>query len=130
LTLRSNDLANSLPLTRETLAKLKLKAKRKGCWYKALKQNERMLLNLTISVVQRVRSFLLVKVVSRLVSKLNQAMESKIYRLMRTKGQTMAQKLSKIAQKWGYKAAKSWITDNKFIQYLTINNISTLIAKT
>lgn len=128
--LNSTSLNNFVPLTRATLTKLKLKAIRKGCWFKTLKQNERMLLNLTISVVQRVRSFLLVKVVSRLVSKLNQAMESKIYRLMRTQGQTMAQKLSIIAQNWGYEAAKSWITDNSFIQYLTINNISALTEKT
>ena len=104
---KSNNLASSFPLTRAALNRLKLKAIRKRCWFKALKRNERMLLNLTISVVQRVRSFLLVKVVSRLVSKLNQAMDSKIYRLMRTKGQKMAQKLSTIVQNWGYNAAKS-----------------------
>ena len=128
--LKSTNLNNSVALTRGALAKIKLKAIRKGCWYKALKQNERMLLNLTISVVQRVRSFLLVKVVSRLVSKLNEAMESRIYRLMRTKGRVLAEQLSKIAQNWGYEAAKSWICDNSFVQYLTINNISALMAKT
>ncbi len=127
---KSNDLTGCFPLTRAALTRLKLKAIRKRCWFNALKRNERMLLNLTISVVQRVRSFLLVKVVSRLVSKLNQALESRIYRLMRTEGQNMAEQLSIIAQNWGYRAAKSWISDNSFIQYLTINNISALMAKT
>ncbi|WGM90401.1 MAG: hypothetical protein NUK63_04575 [Candidatus Bathyarchaeum tardum] len=115
--------ASSFPLTRETLIKLKLKAIRKRCWFKALKQNERMLLNLTISVVQRVRSFLLVKVVSGLVSKLCEAMETKIRRLMRTEGKTMAERVSKVAQNWGYRSAQSWANDDSFIQYLTINNI-------
>ncbi|MFZ7136948.1 MAG: hypothetical protein ACOWW1_00800 [archaeon] len=125
----SINLLDSFPLTREALVKLKLKAIRKRCWFKALKQNERVLLNLTISVVQRVRSFLLVKVVSRLVSKLNQAMESKIYQLMRSHGQTMAQKLSEIAQNWGYRAAKSWMRDAGFVQYLTITNTSLFTSK-
>ena len=120
---KSNQLARSLPLTRGTLAKLKLKAVRKGCWFKALKQNERTLLNLTISVVKRVRSFLLAKAVSRLLCKLCDAMESKIYRLMRTEGKSMAENISKIAQNWGHRAAKTWANDNVFIQYLTINNI-------
>ena len=127
---KSSNVASSLPLTRVTLTRLKLKAIRKGCWFKALKRNERMLLNLTISVVQRVRSFLLARAVSRLVSKLNEALESKIFRLMRTQGQKMAENFSKIAQNWGYRAAKSWVNDKGFVQYLTINNILSLSAKT
>ena len=120
---KSSNTTKSLSLTRETLAKLRLKALRKGCWFKALKQNERTLLNLTISIVQRVRSFLLVRAISRLVSKLCEAMESKISRLMRTKGCLLAEHVSKIAQNWGNNVAKKWANDDCFIQYLTINNI-------
>jgi hypothetical protein len=113
----------NFPLTRESLAKLRLKAVRRGCWFRDLKRKERMLLDLTIRVVERVRSFLLAKVVSRLVSILCEAMESRVYRLIRTEGLRMAEELSEIAQSWGYMAAKSWRKDRGFMQYLTVSNL-------
>jgi capsid protein len=106
------------------LARLRLRAVRRGVWFRDLKQNERKLLDLTIRVVQRVHSFILAKLVSRIVSKLCEAMESKILRLMRSEGRSLAEKISKIAEAWGNRAAKSWANDRGFIQYLTINNLS------
>ena len=114
------------PLTREKLAKLRHKARRRGVWFRDLKQNERMLLDLTISVVERVRSFRLANVVSQLVDRLYAAMESRIYRLVRTEGQRMAKELSDIAGGWGYHAAKSWSKDQGLMQCLTINNLGNL----
>ena len=115
--------AKSVPLTREALVKLRLKAVRRGCWFRDLKQNERMLLDLTIRVVEKVHSFLLAKIVSRLVGILCEAMESRIFRLMRTEGLRMAEGLSEIALSWGYLAAKSWAKDRGFMQYLTVSNV-------
>jgi len=113
-------------LTREYLVKLKKKAVRRGCWFRDLKQNERMLLDLTINVVQRVRSFLLAKVLSRLVSRLVEAMESRIVRLMRGEGMRMAEQLSNIGVSWGLKSARTWVRDWGFIQYVTVNNLGVL----
>jgi hypothetical protein len=121
---KSSDDARSVPLTREALAKLRLKAVRRGVWFRDLKQSERKLLSLTIRVVQRVHSFILARLVSRIVGKLCEAMESRILRLMRTEGRTLAEKLSKIGQAWGNRAAKSWAKDSGFIQYLTVSNLS------
>jgi hypothetical protein len=121
---RLSDGARSVPLTREALAKLRLKALRRGVWFRDLKHSERKLLSLTIRVVQRVHSFILAKLVSRIVGKLCEAMESRIFRLMRTEGRTLAEKISKIGQAWGNRAAKSWAKDSGFIQYLTINSLS------
>jgi hypothetical protein len=123
---RSSDGALSVPLTREALARLRLKALRRGIWFRDLKQGERKLLSLTISVVQRVRSFILARLVSRIVGKLCEAMESRVYRLMKTKGRGLAEKLSRIGQLWGNQSARSWTTDQGFIQYLTVNNLSSL----
>ena len=120
---RSVNARSNVPLTRENLAKLKRKAVRRGCWFRDLKRTERMLLDLTIRVVEKVRSFLLAKVVSRLVSILCGAMESRVYRLIRTEGLRMAEELSEIAQSWGYMAAKSWRKDRGFMQYLTVSNL-------
>jgi hypothetical protein len=111
------------PLTRETLVKLKQKAWRRGCWFKDLKQNERMLLDLTIRVVQQVHSFRLAKIVSDLIIRLCEAMGSSIYRLARTEGLHIAKKLSGIATSWGNRAEKRWGKDRGFMQYLVINNL-------
>jgi hypothetical protein len=120
---KSSDGTKSFPLTREALAKLRLKALRRGCWFRDLKREERRLLDLTISVVERVRSFLLAKIVSQLIGKLCEAMESRVFRLMRTEGRSLAENISKICQAWGNRAAKSWAKDAGFIQYLTVSNL-------
>ena len=111
------------PLTREALVKMKLKAMRRGVWFRDLKQSERKLLDLTISVVERVRSFLLAKIVSRLMDKLCEAMESRVFRLMRTEGRRLAEKVASIGEAWGNRAAKFWAKESGFIQYLTITNL-------
>jgi hypothetical protein len=120
---RSSNGSKSVPLTREALAKLKQKALRRGCWFRDLKREERMLLDLTIRVVERVRSFSLASLVSRIVSKLCETMESRIYRLIRIEGRCMVENLSRIAQAWGYKAAKSWVRDRGFMQFLVVSNL-------
>ena len=120
---KSSNCTKSVALTREALVKLRLKALRRGVWFRDLKQSERKLLDLTISVVERVRSFLLAKIVSQLIGKLCEAMESRIFRLMRTEGRSLAQKISKIGEAWGNRAAKFWAKDSGFIQYLTISNL-------
>ena len=115
-----------IPLTREALVRLRLKALRRGIWFRNLKREERKLLELTIRVVEKVRSFILAKIVSRIVGKLCEAMESRVYRLMRCEGRRMAEGLSKIAQKWGYWAAKSWVRDRGFMQFLVVSNLGAL----
>ena len=120
---KSSKRTKSFSLTREALVKTKLKALRRGVWFRDLKQSERKLLDLTISVVKRVRSFLLAKIISRLIDKLCEAMESKVFRLMRTEGRRLAEKVASIGEAWGNRAAKFWAKDHDFIQYLTITNL-------
>ena len=113
----------SFPLTRENLAKLKHKAMRRGLWFRELKQKERMLLDLTVRVVEKVQSFLLAKILSQIVGKLCEAMESRIVRLIRTEGKEMTKRLSELVQSWGYRAAKAWASDVGFMQYLVVNRL-------
>ena len=112
-----------ISLTREALARLRLKALRRGCWFRDLKRSERKLLELTIRVVEKVRSFLLAKIVSRIVGKLCEAMESVVHRLMRTEGRSLAEKLSRIGEAWGNRSAASWANEQGFIQFLTVSNL-------
>ena len=123
---KKSDRDGAVPLTRESLAKLKRRAWRRGVWFRDLKHSERRLLDLTISVVRRVRSFMLARLVSHIVSKLREAMESSIYRLVRTEGREMVERLSKICEAWGNRAARFWVGDRGFMQFLVVNNLSCL----
>lgn len=126
---KSNNDTPSRPLTRESLVKLKYKALRRGIWFRALKHKERALLELTMRVVEKVHSFLLAKILSQIVSKLCESMESRIVRLIRTKGRCMAEKISKTAEGWGNSSAKSWANDQGFMQYLTVSNLCLFTLK-
>jgi hypothetical protein len=120
---KTSDSTQTFALTRESLAKLKLKAVRRGVWFSDLKHEERRLLDLTVRVVQRVHSFLLAKLISKIVEKLFTAMESRVYRLIRTKGRFLAEHLAQIAQSWGNETAKFWAKDKGFVQFLTVTNL-------
>jgi len=115
----------SIPLSREELIRIRAKAIRRGVWFRMLTKSERAQVDLTIRVVQKVRSFLLARVLASLVKKLLDAMESKVLRLMREVGWSLAKKLSSAAQKWGNASATRWAKDPSFTQYLTIMHMNT-----
>jgi len=116
---------------RHELVLLRVKALRRGVWFKVLNRMERGLIDSVIKVVDRVRSTLLAKVLTSVVKKLLTAMESKVTRVMREVGQLLAQKISLIAQSWGNKSAKEWITNKGFVQYLAVTVMNTpLLFKT
>ena len=102
------------------LTGIRRKATRRGVWFHALTKVERGIVDLTLRVVTTIRSRLLMKVIERIVAKLQDAMESTVVRLMREVGHPLARKLSGIAQVWGNRGAARWRTDPGFIQYLTI----------
>ena len=108
------------PLHRKALARLRFKAIRRGVWFRVLKDRERRLLELTLDVVEKIRSLLLAKLVSHIVGKLLNALEGEVSRLVRTVGRPLAQKLSEIAQGWGNKSARLWAVDPRFIRYLAV----------
>ena len=121
--LRKSSNERDLVFTREYLVKLREKAVRRGCWFGCLAHGERKLLELTIRVVEKVRSFLLTKIVSKLVSTLVDAMESRVSRLIRTQGKEMAKRLSAVAVSLGHRTAKKWVRDKGLVQFLVINNL-------
>jgi len=113
-----------IPLSRDTLIRMRAKAIRRGVWFRTLTKSERAQLDLTIKIVHKVRSFLLSRVLTSLVKKLQEAMETMVTRMMRVVGSSLAQKLSQIAQNWGNTFATMWAKDPGFIQYLTITHIN------
>lgn len=115
-------------LTRRKLAEIKRKAIRRGVWFTVLSRVERACVDLTVKVVNKVRSLLLTKVLTAVVEKIRESMEDKITRLMREVGYKLALKISRIAQAWGNSCAIRWAGDLKFVKYLTIIEMNTLEA--
>ena len=116
---------NRFSLCRADLIKVRTRAIRRGVWFRALSRVERAQIDLTIRVVQRVRSFLLAKVLDSVLRKLFEAMDSRVSRLMRDVGLPLTRKLSAIARSWGYKSAESWADDPGFAQFLAVNFMNT-----
>jgi hypothetical protein len=105
-------------LDKSQLLKLKLKAMRAGVWFKALPRIDRVLVDLTIKVAGKVRSFTLAKNIIAVIRKLESTMESRFLRAVKEIGFPIARKLCLIAQKWGNVAAKDWGSDLGFAKYL------------
>ena len=107
------------------LAKIKAKAMRRGVWFKVLTRAERALIELTMKIVKRIRSHFLARIVTSILEKLLEAMESKVVRLTREVGSALAQKLSGIAQNWGNNSALEWSANPGFKRYLAVMYINT-----
>jgi len=111
---------NQSVLIRSALVNLRAKAIRRGIWFKVLSKTERACIELTIKIVNKVRSHLLAKVLTSITRKLLGAMKSRIVHAMEEIGCPIAQKLSQIALNWGNISAAQWMKNRSFIQYLTV----------
>src|SRR5208283_5555796 len=88
-------------LNKKRLVNLKTKAMRSGVWFKALQRIDRALLDLTIRVVDNIRSATLSKSILTLTRKLEEAMKNSFSSRLREIGLPLAQKISLEAQKLG-----------------------------
>ena len=111
--------------SRSELVKIKIRAIRSGVWFKALSQIERAQLDLTIRVVEKVRSYLLRRLLASIVRKIHEALESPIRRLMREIGAALARRVCAAAERIGCKKAWKWAKDKGFVQFLTITYMNT-----
>jgi hypothetical protein len=111
-------------LDRSQLVKIKLKAMRAGVWFKALPRIDRVLIDLTIKVVDNIRSTSLAKCIFSVARKLEGLLESKFSRAIREIGFPLACKLSSFAQKWGNRSAQDWAKDMRFVRYLAVMKLN------
>jgi len=100
--------------------RLKARALRRGVWYRVLSRVERACVDLVIRVVERVRSRLLWRVLASVLGKLVEALESRVWRLVREIGGRLASRVSQIALGWGHGSAGEWASDAGFVRYLTV----------
>lgn len=109
---------------KKDLVQLKLRAMRRGVWFRALSRIDRVLLELTISVVPRVRSFKLAKMLSTIVERLEDALEGRVLHVFRRFGFQLARRISSLAQKWGNRSAQVWAYDMSFARFLAIMRLN------
>lgn len=115
---------------RGSLEKLKRLSMRSKAWFRVLNWKQRRLMDLVMKTVDKIRSPLLLRVLSPLVKRLLEAiggdartgalslMDKGAYYMMRG----VAEKIVAVAQKWGNKSAKEWLDDG-FIKYLVVMNL-------
>ena len=111
-------------LSRASLVKLKVKALRSGAWFRILRSAERALVDVTIRVVDRVRSSVLANALLSVVGKLLNASRSRIEVAVKEFGLPYAHKLSQLAQQWGNESARQWMSDLSFARFLAIMHIN------
>ncbi len=111
-------------LSGKELARIRAMAIRRGNWYRTLSKTERALLDLTIRVVSKIRSFVLSRILASIIEKLQIRTECNIAVLFHKVGQPLAEKISRIAHKWGNTSADNWSADSNFAQFLAIMHIN------
>jgi hypothetical protein len=111
-------------LDKKQLVKLKTKAMRSGAWFKALQRIDRVLFDLTIRVVDTIRSAKLAKSILALARKLEDAMGSGFSCRLREIGLPLAQKISLMAQKLGNISAGGWAFDSSFAIFLAVMHMN------
>jgi hypothetical protein len=122
-----------IPLKKGPLARLMRKGWRAGVLYRCLKKSEYELVKLVIKLLDRVSSLLLARVLAPMIRKLLEALQGtpklmihvlgEVNYWMRKEGRSLAEKISRVAQRWGNKSAYKWPRDIGFIKYLTIMNL-------
>jgi hypothetical protein len=103
------------------LNETKKNALRCGIWFKVLNRVERGIIDITVKYVDNIKNAKLAKVLTAIIEKLTQAMESIADRLVRTVGVPLARRVSQIAVGWGYSSASVWAEDHGFAKYLTLS---------
>jgi hypothetical protein len=82
------------------------------------------LVDVTIRVVDRVRSSVLANALLSVVGKLLDASRSRVEVAVKEFGLPYARKLSLLAQEWGNKSAGRWMFDLSFARFLAIMHIN------
>ena len=124
------DVWRIIPPERRWLTRLKHLSLRNKSWFTLLSRSERGFIDAIIMTLDRIRSFLILRLLSPLVRRMLRALSRDLdngglglirlgaYRMMKD----VAERIVGIAQKWGNKSAKEWL-DQKFLGYLVIMSL-------
>jgi peptidoglycan/xylan/chitin deacetylase (PgdA/CDA1 family) len=101
-----------------------LKALKSGLWFRALGNAERALVDVTIRVVDRIRSSVLAKALLSVIGKLLNASKSRVEVATKQIGLPCVRRLSLLAQTWGNKIARQWVYDLSFASFIAVMHIN------
>ena len=118
------DCDDSYFLDKKRLVNLKTKAMRSGAWFKALQRIDRVLFDLTIRVVDNIRSAKLEKSIVVIVRKLEYNTKSNFSGRLKEIGFLLVQKISSLAQKLGNVSATDWVFDSSFADFLAVMHVN------
>jgi len=118
-------LINSTELPRRELISIKQRALRKNVWFSTLSKAERGIIDLTVKLIERIKSPTLVHVIIKIIIKLNRALKSSFINAAEEIGYGIAVKSTELAYAWGSHEAKDWRSELHFIRYLGIMHLNT-----
>ena len=93
---------------------------RRGVLYRVLDREDRVFLYLAMRAVDEVRSLRVVRILMRIIKRLQDALISPFAREVTECGLPRAKALAARAFAWGYRAAEDWAWDLDFARYLTL----------
>jgi hypothetical protein len=106
-------------LTRSFLRGWWSKALKRRALFKALTEEDRRYLWLTMKAFDEIRSEEVGTIIVKILAKLKDALKSPFARRMETYGIEKARSISKWAVEWGHSTAGEWANEVGFIRYLT-----------
>lgn len=115
---------------RAFLLKLKQRSIRNNSWFSVLSLEKRRFIDAVIQTVEKIRSSLLLKLLTAIAEKLLNAIGGvrgligELPYATHIFGRPLAQKISQVAAQWGNSLASKWASDEQFIRYLAIVNIN------
>ena len=112
-------------MTKQDLVKIRSRALRTKVWFKALSKVERAIMDLTIKCVERIRSNVLARAISTIVSNLLESLEKGFMTRANRVGYKIAERLCTLGERWGNKACSTWKYDKCFIEFLGVNALNT-----
>lgn len=112
--------------TRDGLIRLKLLALRRRVWFKALSRVERSIVELTIQVVDKVRSIGLAQVLTTIAQKLEGWLGSKksFKEEALEAGRLIAERIVRAASKIGLRNTQAWVEDEHYVFYLGVSYLN------
>lgn len=104
----------------KSLFRLKLKAIRLGIWFKALREIDRALVEVTLRVTKKVQSPKLATALLAVATRLELFFRGSLPFAEGEVGFRLAGKISAIACQWGNSSAREWARDLSFARFLAV----------
>ena len=123
---RRNEKGEKVALTtKQDLVKIRSRSLRTRIWFRALSKVERAIVDLTIKCVEKIRSNILARTISTIVSKLLGSLEESFMKRAERIGCEIAESLCTLGERWGNNAFSTWKCDKCFIKFLGVNVLNT-----